>query len=131
MPHGGAGVDPHLLVLLARYELLSGSREVSSHAVPVIARVKLTIFAIVVVVLAATRHDWLVLVQRPLLVESEGGHDEEAVVVVSGEDLRDGQKLLLTLLPDLQGGQDVEQEAAEEDDGKSPETGRGPTSPVV
>ena len=43
----------------------------------------------------------LILVHGFLLVEGEGGHEEETVVVVGPEDLRDGQEFLLALLPDL------------------------------
>ena len=60
----------------------------------------------------------LVLVHGLLLVEGEGGYDEETVVVITPEDLCDGQQFLLALLPDLCSEQEVGDEAAEEEDWK-------------
>ena len=73
----------------------------------------------------------LVLLHGLLLVEAEGGDEEETGVVVRPEDLRDGQQFLLTFLPDLGRGEEVEDEAAEEEDGETPDSVLGSVSPVV
>ena len=65
---------------------------------------------------------WLVLVHGFPLVEREGGDEEETVVVVAPEDLRDGQEFLFAFLPDLGRGQQVEDEAAEEEDWETPDS---------
>ena len=65
---------------------------------------------------------WLVLVHGFPLVEREGGDEEETVVVVAPEDLRDGQEFLLAFLPDLGRGQQVEDETAEEENWETPDS---------
>lgn len=72
-----------------------------------------------------------VLIHGFLLVEGEGGDDEETVVVVSPEDLRDGQEFLLTFLPDLSRCQQVEDKATEEQNRQPIESILGCTGPVV
>ena len=72
-----------------------------------------------------------ILIHGLLLVESEGRDYEETVVVVSPEDLCDGQQFLLTFLPDLCRSNQVEEEATEEEDGKPPDSIYGSADPVV
>ena len=72
-----------------------------------------------------------ILIHGLLLVEGEGGDEEETVVVVSPEDLSDGQQFLLALLPDLGRGEEVEDEAAEEEDREPPDSILGSADPVV
>ena len=120
MPHGSAGVDPHLLVLLSRMELFRPRKVISE-----ISRIGQSI----VLAMIGFGDDRFILVHWSLLIESEGWYYQKAVVVVRGEYLGDGEQLLVALLPDLTGGDQVEEEADDEDDRKSPD-GVHTTGPI-